>query len=91
MATTLKKINDFLAGLPMTIVAGVFLLFDLVPHLAGELGGAPDLFFPPAYHTRPDFTIHRRDFAGISPVWTLGAGHGRMEPPDPPERRPPCH
>ena len=25
MATTLKKINDFLAGLPMTIVAGVFL------------------------------------------------------------------
>ena len=29
-----KKINDFLAGLPMTIVEGVFLLFDLIPHLA---------------------------------------------------------
>ena len=28
----LKKINDFLAGLPMTVVAGVFLLLDLVPH-----------------------------------------------------------
>ena len=26
----LKKINDFLAGLPMTIVAGVFLLLDLI-------------------------------------------------------------
>ena len=24
MSTTLKKINDFLAGLPMTIVAGIF-------------------------------------------------------------------
>ena len=50
----LQKINGFLAGLPMTIVAGVFLLFDLVPHLAGELGGAPDLHvFPidPAWVT----------------------------------------
>lgn len=28
-----KKINAFLAGLPMTIVAGVFLLLDFVPHL----------------------------------------------------------
>lgn len=35
----LKKINDLLAGLPMTIVAGVFLLIDLVPHLAKEFGG----------------------------------------------------
>ena len=35
----LKKFNDFLAGLPMTIVAGVFLLLDLVPHLMEELGG----------------------------------------------------
>lgn len=35
----LKKINDFLAGLPMTIVAGVFLLFDLIPHLMEEFGG----------------------------------------------------
>lgn len=41
MATTLKKINDFLAGLPMTIVAGVFLLLDLVPHLMEEFGGTP--------------------------------------------------
>lgn len=41
MATTLKKINDFLAGLPMTIVAGVFLLLDLVPHLMDEFGGTP--------------------------------------------------
>ena len=29
----LKKINDFLAGLPMTIAAGAFLLLDLIPHL----------------------------------------------------------
>lgn len=35
----LKKLNDFLAGLPMTIVAGVFLLLDLVPHLMGEFSG----------------------------------------------------
>ena len=36
----LKKLNDFLAGLPMTIVAGVFLLLDLVPHLMEEFGSA---------------------------------------------------
>lgn len=41
MAATLKKINDFLAGLPMTIVAGVFLLLDLVPHLMEKFGGTP--------------------------------------------------
>ena len=35
----LKKLNDILAGLPMTIVAGLFLLFDLVPHLMGTSGG----------------------------------------------------
>lgn len=49
-----KKINDFLAGLPMTIVAGVFLLFDLIPHLAEEFGGSIDLhIFPidPAWVT----------------------------------------
>lgn len=34
----LKKINDFLAGLPMTIVAGIFLLLDLIPHVAQEFG-----------------------------------------------------
>lgn len=39
MAKTLKKINDFLAGLPMTIVAGIFLLIDLFPHLIEEFGG----------------------------------------------------
>ena len=39
MVTTLKKINDFLAGLPMTIVAGACLLLDLVPHLMEEFGG----------------------------------------------------
>ena len=49
-----KKINDFLAGLPMTIVAGVFLLFDLIPHLEEEFGGSIDLhIFPidPAWVT----------------------------------------
>ncbi len=34
----LKKFCDFLAGLPMTIVAGVFLIADLIPHLGEELG-----------------------------------------------------
>ena len=55
MATTLKKINDFLAGLPMTIVAGVFLLIDLIPHLMGEFKGTPVfvrfLPFDPAWVT----------------------------------------
>lgn len=40
MATALKKVNDFLAGLPMTIVAGFFLLIALVPHLMEEFGGS---------------------------------------------------
>ncbi len=35
----IKNISDFLATLPMTIVAGMFLLFDLVPHLMEEFGG----------------------------------------------------
>ena len=51
----LKKFNDFLAGLPMTIVAGVFLLLDLVPQLAEEFGGTPVqisfLPFDPAWVT----------------------------------------
>ena len=55
MSTTLKKINDFLAGLPMTIVAGIFLLLDLVPHLMEEFGGTPMqlsfLPFDPAWVT----------------------------------------
>ena len=51
----LKKLNDFLAGLPMAIVAGVFLLLDLVPHLMEEFGGTPVqlsfLPFDPAWVT----------------------------------------
>ena len=34
----LKKINDILAGVPATIIAG--LLLDLIPHLMEEFGGA---------------------------------------------------
>lgn len=37
----LKKLNDFLAGLPMTIVAGLFLLLDLIPLLIEESSGTP--------------------------------------------------
>ena len=51
----IKRISDFLAGLPMTFVAGVFLLFDLVPHLAEEFGGQAVTFallpFDPAWVT----------------------------------------
>lgn len=51
----LKKLNDFLAGLPMTIVAGIFLLLDLVPHLMEKFGGTPVqlsfLPFDPAWVT----------------------------------------
>lgn len=51
----LKKLECFLAGLPMTIVAGVFLLLDLVPHLLEEFGGTPVqhsfLPFDPAWVT----------------------------------------
>lgn len=44
----IKRLNDFLAGIPMTIVAGVFLLLDLVPHLTEEFGGQPmELSFLP--------------------------------------------
>lgn len=44
----LKKLNDFLAGVPATIVAGLFLLLDLVPHLVAEFGGtAVNLNFLP--------------------------------------------
>ena len=51
----IKWVCDFLAGLPMTIVAGVFLLFDLVPHLVEEFGGQAIRFsllpFDPAWLT----------------------------------------
>lgn len=32
----LKKINDFLSGVAATIIAGVFLLIDLIPHILSE-------------------------------------------------------
>ena len=51
----LKKLECFLARLPMTIAAGVFLLLDLVPHLIEEFGGTPVqlsfLPFDPAWIT----------------------------------------
>ena len=51
----LKRLSDFLAGLRMTIVAGAFLLLDLVPHLMEEFGGSPVHFsflpFDPAWVT----------------------------------------
>lgn len=51
----LKKLNDFLAGVPATIVAGLFLLVDLVPHLVEEFGGTAmnlnNLPFDPAWVT----------------------------------------
>lgn len=46
----IKKLSDVLAGLPMTIVAGVFLLFDLVPHLLGT-GSVRFFPFDPAWVT----------------------------------------
>ncbi len=51
----IKKLSDFLAGLPMTVAAGVFLLLDLIPHLMEEFGGTPAhlpfLPFDPAWVT----------------------------------------
>lgn len=51
----LKKLECFLAGLPMTMVAGAFLLLDLIPHLTEEFGGTPIrlsfLPFDPAWVT----------------------------------------
>ncbi len=50
----IKKINDFLAGLPMTIIAGIFLLIDLIPHLSAEFGNTVSfniLPFDPAWVT----------------------------------------
>lgn len=42
----IKKINDFLARPRMTIVAGIFLLFDLVPHLSDTFGWNTGLSVP---------------------------------------------
>lgn len=51
----LKKVSDFLAGLPMTVISGAFLLIDLFPHVAKGLGTAPafsqSLPFEPAWVT----------------------------------------
>ena len=51
----IKRLSDFLAGLPMTIAAGVFLLLDPIPHLMEEFGGTPThlsfLPFDPAWVT----------------------------------------
>lgn len=49
----LKKINDILAGVPATVIAGLFLLLDLVPHLVEEFGG-------PAIHL---------EFLPFDPAW----------------------
>lgn len=46
----IKKVCDFLAGIPATIIAGVFLLMDLVPHLTGT-GSLHSLPFDPAWVT----------------------------------------
>lgn len=51
----MKKLSDFLAGLPMTVVAGIFLLLDLIPHLMQEFSGESvsmlSLPFDPAWVT----------------------------------------
>ena len=35
----LRKISDILAGIPMTVVSGVFLLLELIPHISDEFIG----------------------------------------------------
>ena len=47
-AALLKRLNDFLASLSMTLVAAAFLLFDLVPHVMEEFGAeaTPMQIFP---------------------------------------------
>ena len=61
----LKKVSDFLGGLPMTIAAGLFLLLELVPHLTEEFGGTPMdpnfLPFDPAWGHR----YHQRNTAAL--------------------------
>ena len=51
----IKRLSDFLAGLPMTVAAGIFLLLDLTPHLMEEFGSTPAhlsfLPFDPAWVT----------------------------------------
>ncbi len=49
----IKKTMDTLAGLPMTLIAGFFLLLDLIPHLCGqnEFWQNCGLWFDPAWVT----------------------------------------
>lgn len=50
----LKKINDILAGVPATIIAGLFLLIDLIPHILEWFGVVVTLeflLFDPAWIT----------------------------------------
>ncbi len=48
----LKRLCDFLSGLPMTVVSGIFLIADLIPHLGEELGFATySLPFHPSWVT----------------------------------------
>lgn len=51
----LKRLNDFLSGVPMTIVAGIFLLLDIIPYLVEKFSGKSmgPVFFPfdPAWVT----------------------------------------
>ncbi len=49
----IKKLFEILSGLPATIVAGVFLLLDLIPHLSEEFG----------------WTIHHAIFLPFDPAW----------------------
>ncbi len=43
----LKKMNEILSGVPATVVAGIFLLMDLIPHLAEEFFNTSlSSFFP---------------------------------------------
>lgn len=47
--SVLKRFCDFLSRLPMTIVAGAFLLLDLIPHITGKSSNL--LPFDPAWVT----------------------------------------
>lgn len=38
MAQLLKNLNTLLSGLPLTLLAGICLLYDLIPHIQGALG-----------------------------------------------------
>ena len=81
--SVLKRFCDFLSRLPMTIVAGAFLLLDLIPHLTGKsLNLLP---FDPAWVTVfisgiPLLylalwrVVRNKGISKIAPELTLGAG-----------------